>query len=315
MIEQKQHDQLRLLSVCTGIGGADLAAQWTGAIEIAGQIEIDAFCLQVLEQHWPHVKRLRDLKEVQGDEFGRIDLMVAGLPCQPFSSAGKQHGTNDDRYLWPEMLRIVKAIRPSWVLLENVDDFTYMALDIVQADLESQGYAVQAFVLPACATGAPHIRERCFVVAYSNRLGESGQESASANGQCSTTLPTGLCQWTHTTNVADATSPRLPKRGSTHILPNTAQESSGVELQSQRCGDGNPQSRMGRVFDGVSARLDGARWPSEPSREQQEWEPPRTVTGRQPYRRKRLKALGNAIVPHQIYPFFQLIVAYERVRI
>lgn len=90
--------KLRLLSLCSGIGGADLAAEWTGAIEIAGQVELDDFCIQVLEQHWPHVKRLRDIKDVQGDEFGRIDLVAGGIPCQPFSSAGKQRGADDDRY-------------------------------------------------------------------------------------------------------------------------------------------------------------------------------------------------------------------------
>src|SRR5579864_2520179 len=77
--------KLRLLSLCSGIGGADLAAEWTGAIEIAGQVELDDFCIQVLEQHWPHVKRLHAGKDVQGDEFGRIDLVAGGIPYQPFS--------------------------------------------------------------------------------------------------------------------------------------------------------------------------------------------------------------------------------------
>ncbi len=196
--------KLRLLSICSGIGGADLAAEWTGGIEIVGQVEIDPFCRTVLSKHWPHVKRLRDIKEVQGDEFGKIDLVVAGIPCQPFSNAGKQRGAADDRYLWPDLLRIVQRCQPRWLVIENVDDFTYLALDLVQADLEGEGYAVQAVVFPACAVGAPHIRQRCFVVAHANRLRECGPKGGRAgvyqsltgqrgeDGRSTTTAPTRM---------------------------------------------------------------------------------------------------------------------------
>lgn len=102
-------NKLRMLSLCSGIGGADLAVEWTGAIEIVGQVEVDPFCQRILEKHWPHVKRMGDIREVRGDEFGSIDLVVGGIPCQPFSSAGKQRGTDDDRYLWPDMFRIVQC--------------------------------------------------------------------------------------------------------------------------------------------------------------------------------------------------------------
>src|SRR5258708_6166037 len=140
----------RVLSLCSGIGAIDLAALVAG-MEIAGQVEINPFCRAVLLKNFGDVPRLADMKEVQGDEFGTIDIVAGGIPCQPFSSAGKQNGRDDDRYLWPEMLRIVKTARPSWVVIENVDDFIYMALDDVSANLEAEGYAVQAFVLPACA--------------------------------------------------------------------------------------------------------------------------------------------------------------------
>jgi DNA (cytosine-5)-methyltransferase 1 len=193
------------------------------------------------------------------------------------------------------------------VVIENVDDFTYMALDIVQTDLESEGYAVQAFVLPACATGAPHIRERCFVVAYSNRLGESREACSLPNGQRSATLSTSLCQWQdRASNVADAEHRRCQWRSLDE------EQSSTTLLCGSSATRDKPQSRMGRVFDGISARLDRMRWPYEPGPIQYEWEPARTVTGRQPSRRKRLEALGNAIVPQQIYPIFQCIVTWER---
>lgn len=304
--------KLRMLSLCSGIGGADLAAEWTDAIEVVGQVEIDPFCQVVLSKHWPSVLRLSDIKEVQGDEFGAIDIVVGGIPCQPFSSAGKQHGTDDDRYLWPEMFRIVKATKCNWVVIENVDDFTYMALDIVQADLESEGYTVQAFVLPACAIGAPHIRERCFVVAYSNRFGESREACPVPDRQRSTTLSAGLCGREDTAaDVADASSQRSSSKwngrhAGTHY-PARACSEDVAGASHRRYGT---QSRMGGMFDGISAKLDCIRWPSGPGQEQWEWEPARTVPGKQPYRNHRLKALGNAIVPAQIFPIFQGIVEW-----
>ncbi len=350
--------KLRMLSLCSGIGGADLAAEWTDGIEVVGQVEIDPFCQIVLSKHWPHVRCLSDIreitryrhidsmpyrpdeaiKEIIDHEFGAIDLVAGGIPCQPFSSAGKQRGTDDDRYLWPDMFRIVKAAQCSWVVIENVDDFTYMALDVVQADLESQDYAVQAFVLPACAVGAPHIRERCFVVAYSNRVRESRQEIALTDGQRGTIESASLRQWEdsasmsyvsgigsgawraesenqqRTTNLDSAgssdvahTEHRRCQWGSKH-----EEQSSTALLRGSSATWSESQSRMGRVSDGISARLDGIRWPSGPGQEQQEWEPARTVTGRQPYRNRRLKALGNTIVPAQIFPIFQGIVECER---
>ncbi len=337
-------NKLRMLSLCSGIGGADLAAEWTGAIEVVGQVEIDPFCIQVLERHWPHVRRMGDIKDVRGDEFGSIDLVAGGIPCQPFSSAGKQRGVADDRYLWPEMFRIVQRCNAAWVVIENVDDFTYMALDIVQADLESQDYTVQAIVLPACAVGAPHVRERCFVVAHSDRFRESGQEGCFPDGQRGTPLSASLRQWKDTacvdsrTGLADTSSPgwaecnvaSLPSKPG-HIARRTRAPGNVADAKYRRCERGReyeepsgttllcgssatwsePQSRMGRMFDGISTRLDSMHWPALPGQEQEAWEPARTVSGRQPHRNKRLKALGNAIVPSQIFPIFQGIAVWE----
>jgi DNA (cytosine-5)-methyltransferase 1 len=225
------------------------------------------------------------------------------------------------------------------VVIENVDDFTYMALDIVQADLESEGYAVQAFVLPACAVGAPHIRERCFVVAHSNRLGESGEDRTITDGQRGTTFPASLRQWEDSTGMADSGSQRSSskwngrnvrthdparaccedvadaKHGRCQWGSKHEEQSSAALLCSSSAIWSEPQSRMGGVFDGISAQLDGTHWPSKPGQEQQEWEPIRTITGRQRYRRKRLKALGNAIVPQQIYPLFHGIVEWEEMQV
>lgn len=154
-----------MLSLCAGIGGFDLAASWLDW-EIAGQVEIDPFCQKVLARHFPDAKRMSDVFEVQGNEFGTINIICAGFPCQPYSYAGKRLGDEDDRAIWPEIFRIVRCAKPSWCVFENVAGIVTMALDAVLSDLESEGYACQAVVIPACATNAPHRRDRVWIIAH-----------------------------------------------------------------------------------------------------------------------------------------------------
>lgn len=135
-------------------------------MKIAWQVEIDPFCRRVLEKHWPHVPKYGDIREVKGSELEPVDLVAGGFPCQPFSYAGKRRGKEDDRYLWPEMLRIIKALKPRWVLGENVAGIVNLALDTVLSDLEGEGYETAMFIIPACAVGAPHRRDRVWIVAY-----------------------------------------------------------------------------------------------------------------------------------------------------
>jgi DNA (cytosine-5)-methyltransferase 1 len=136
-------------------------------MECVGQIEIDPFCQKILAKHWPNVKRMEDIKNVRGDEFGTVDLVCGGFPCQPFSCAGKRKGKSDDRYLWPEMLRIIKTAGPSWIIVENVAGIISMELDKVLFDLESIGCQMQTFIIPACAVDAPHRRDRVWIIAHS----------------------------------------------------------------------------------------------------------------------------------------------------
>ncbi|MEL6667692.1 MAG: DNA (cytosine-5-)-methyltransferase [Bacteroidota bacterium] len=159
-------------SLFSGIGGFDLAAQWMGWNNIF-HCEKDSFCRKVLTYHWPQSISHADITETDFTVYrGRLDILTGGFPCQPFSTAGKQKGTEDDRHLWPEMLRAVREIRPRYVVGENVRGLVNwnggMVFDQVQTDLENEGYEVLAFLLPASGVDAPHQRYRIWFVAYAN---------------------------------------------------------------------------------------------------------------------------------------------------
>ena len=165
------------LSLFTGIGGLDLAAEWAG-IQTVGQCEWAEYPTKVLEKHWPDVPRWKDIRTLTGESFyertGRrtVDIISGGFPCQPFSVAGKQRGKEDDRYLWPEMVRVIKELRPTWVVGENVAGIVRMALTDILSELEACGYQTRTFLVPACAIGARHRRYRVAIVAHSDSGGQ-----------------------------------------------------------------------------------------------------------------------------------------------
>lgn len=164
--------QLTHLSLFTGIGGLDLAAEWAGMVTV-GQCEIADYPTKVLEKHWPDIPRWRDIRELTAESFYErtglrtVDVISGGFPCQPFSIAGEHRGEEDDRYLWPEMLRVIKELKPTWVVAENVPNIVNMALDQVLSSLESEGYETGALLIPACGVNAWHKRERIAILGYS----------------------------------------------------------------------------------------------------------------------------------------------------
>jgi len=159
---------MRHVDLCSGIGGFALGFEWAGLSKPVLFCDIDPWCRKILAQHWPHVPIADDVKVLANDPIRNVpdcDILTAGYPCQPFSVAGKRKGTEDDRHIWPYIRRIVAQKRPAWCVFENVYGHISMGLDEVLFDLESEGYAARAFVVPACGVNAPHRRNRLWIIA------------------------------------------------------------------------------------------------------------------------------------------------------
>ncbi|MGE7828923.1 DNA (cytosine-5-)-methyltransferase [Paenibacillus sp. NPDC093718] len=328
---------MRKLSLFSGIGGIDLAAHWAG-METVAFCEREPFPQKVLKKHWPDVPIYDDVCTLTAERLkedgiigpGRtIDIISGGFPCQPFSHAGKRGGTSDDRYLWPEIVRILQEVQPTWFVGENVaglismeqsnselileDDTTVceeteMVLETIKNDLENCGYQAFYVVIPSCAVGAAHRRDRIFIVAYteSKRSGETREHQCRRSEE--------RTAWSSKTMADTNREPRLEADqtactvGSEWDSRNHVSRSSRASTP-QRSGR-ESESQLGRVFDGISSWLDGYRWPAGLGAEQYDWEPPRVATDVKE-RVGRLKALGNAVNPVQIYPIMAAIKAID----
>lgn len=292
-------------SLFSGIGGIDLAAEWAGFTTV-GQVEWADYPTKVLEKHWPDVPRWRDIRSVTAEDFYNrtglrtVDLISGGFPCQPFSVAGKQKGKRDDRYLWPEMLRVIREIKPTWVLGENVPGILSIAGKTVCEDLEREGYAVAVFNFEAAAVGAPHRRDRVFFVAHSRCPFVADTDNQGLQGRNSEVMRECASEWfvgKGSTYVADTNRNRTQRDKSENW------QRCGVEQGSQGLrGNGQLKSDVGGVASRLSYWLDGY-WRVEPNI-------PRVATGVK-NRVDRLKCLGNAVVPQQVYPILKAIAEIE----
>ena len=167
-------EKYKILDLFSGIGGFSLGLERTGHFETTAFCEIDKFCKLILDKHWKGTKIYDNVKEItkerlEADGIEFPDIITGGFPCQPFSVAGKQKGTSDDRHLWPEMFRIIKIFKPRYVIGENVRGIVNiengMVFETVCSNLEDEGYEVQPFLIPAASVGAPHRRERIWFIA------------------------------------------------------------------------------------------------------------------------------------------------------
>ena len=168
--------KLNHLDLFSGIGGFSLGLEATGYFETVAFCDFDPYCQKVLRKHWPWVTIYDDVKELNSERLSanghtKIDIITGGYPCQPFSIAGRQKGEQDPRHVWPEMFRLVKELRPTWVIGENVSGHIKLGLDTVLENLESEGYSARAFSISASSIGANHQRERVWIIANSNEFG------------------------------------------------------------------------------------------------------------------------------------------------
>ena len=159
--------KLKVLDLFSGIGGFSLALESTGHFQTIGFVENDEYCQAVLRHHFPEVPILGDIKNVTKETVPtRPDVICGGFPCQPFSVAGDQRAKDDPRHLWPEMLRIIKEQKPTWIVGENVSGLVKLGLDEILDEMEDQGYSTRTFNIPAFSVGAPHQRQRLWIIGH-----------------------------------------------------------------------------------------------------------------------------------------------------
>ncbi len=180
---------MNVLDLFAGIGGFSLGLERAG-FKTAAFCEIDPYCQKVLRKHWPDVPIYDDITKLDGSELDDIGLICGGYPCQGESLAGKRGGEKDDRWLWPEMYRIIKAVRPRWVIAENVAGHISMGLDTVLSDLEAANYVWWTFVIPACAVDAKHRRDRVWILATDTEHLRSTEQQRQYQGA---EKPNGSC--------------------------------------------------------------------------------------------------------------------------
>ncbi len=316
---------MKVLDLFSGIGGFSLGLEWAGMSTVA-MCEKDPYCRKILAKHWPDLTIHEDIRNLDGKEYrNSIDLVAGGFPCQPFSVAGKRKGSDDDRHLWPEMLRVIKEAKPRWVIGENVFGFINMALDDVQADLEREHYEVRKFVLPAVAVDAKHRRDRIFLVAYSNspavwNLPErqaQGRDNLQAGRQAITAHDGPSQSMANSYGKGLEIGQDLRENHEQELSPS---ERSGSERREDVANSHGTRGEAGLSGqepwqEGNSGELDHQGHQQSWREEVREW-PAEPCVGRVadgvPNRVDRIKGLGNAVVPQLIQAIGELVIEADK---
>jgi DNA (cytosine-5)-methyltransferase 1 len=317
------------VSLFSGIGGLDLAAEWAG-FDTVLQVECDPYCLRVLRKHWPRVRRVKDVRWIHDirRKIGTrsVDVLSGGFPCQPWSVAGKRLGTADARYLWPRMRDVVECLRPRWVVAENVRGLLSwgggLAFEAVCSDLEALGYEVLPLVYPIAGVGAPHLRYRVFIISYrqGEQVGIAGQsridgsmeyvpDSFGLDDDRSGHGASAVCgKLSETTEVPECPvipnpSPML-RRSIERDEPHGDVSGDEVASYSHSSGrDGRTDYQVGGDVRGrdetTRCRPTGDPWESESGI--------RRVASGVAHRVDRLRCLGNSVSPAQAFPVFRAI--------
>jgi DNA (cytosine-5)-methyltransferase 1 len=297
-------------SLFSGIGGFELAAEWMGWHNTF-HCEFNEFGSKVLSHYWPESKHYGDITKSDFSEFrDTIDILTGGFPCQPYSAAGKRKGKDDARHLWPEMLRVIREVRPRYIVGENVYGLVTwnggLVFDEVCSDLEAEGYAIWPIVIPAAAVNAPHRRDRIWFVAYAENSGHRRRMCK----QCADRereLFQNKCEWSEMGCEVE---------GCCGIRIATDSASNGLERERRTIGElerrfrfSSPGARNMRSSswenfptqsavcsgdDGLPTKLDGITFPK--------------------WRNESIKAYGNAIVPQVAYQIFKAIDRLEKVK-
>ena len=262
--------KLKLLDLFSGIGGFSLGLESTGYFETIAFVEKDKFCQQVLQKNFKDIPIESEVRDVKGDRYA-ADIVCGGFPCQPFSVAGKRKGTDDDRYLWDETIRVIRECKPRWFIGENVEGIINiqegMVLRQVCDDLEKEGFEVQCLVIPASGIGAWHQRKRVWILAYSNHNGShrsKGNETIESSNQSK--------EWLFIRDDQDVpnTNARLSFRENEEVQ--ARRDATNSICKSRKQTWWQTQSSLCGVPNGVSYELDKDR-------------------------ANRIKSLGNSIVP------------------
>lgn len=314
---------MKHMGLFEGIGGFSLAARWAGW-HTPVMVEWNTYCQAVLKKNFPDATIFGDIHHFDGRPYaGQIDIITGGFPCQPYSTAGKRKGNDDDRALWPEMLRVVREVAPTWVVGENVAGILTMdggrVFAGILADMENEGYRTEVYIIPAVGVGAPHKRERVWIIAHRDRI-ERDRRGGTWNGRAE--FANENCWLVADANGAIRKKLDAPAKPGfagfdsgridavtpyAYNDPGERQRRNGGEiLRNQKtggccAGDWSEHwyevaTRICGISNGISAGMDGATEI-----------PAKKKAGKA----HRLEGLGNAIVPHIAYQIFNAINQFE----